>query len=199
MGTREVEIKGRLDKPSLVLFHDWVKSNASHIGKEHHREVYLDRVDDSFFSTSVDGERDAVDFLRIRESQSVSVCLKRWHRDPSGDLTFCDEYNLDVSSFSHALDLFVSLGYTPKVDIYKTRTTYRMTDFEIVFDYVEHLGDFFEVEWIGISNIDPAMALERIRAFLINAGVRSYFRLRRGYVSMVLNPSISYEIFESLG
>lgn len=196
MSNIEVEIKGKLSNEESSVFESWLGNNGKFLGVENHKEIYLDRDSLSFWFTK-NGELDATDFLRIRETDNTTICLKKWKKDSKGELTFCEEFTVLVNDFKDALSLFKELGFFPKVEINKTRKIYNFKNFEVVLDSVKGLGDFFEIEWKG-KEISPEHALDEIRAFLKKTGVSKYHRLKRGYTSMILNPTVNYEILEEI-
>lgn len=195
MSIIEIEIKGKLCEEESKKLQIWLNTNTKFQGKENHKEIYLDRTIDSFFSDNGKGELDGTDFLRIRQSDTLSICLKKWREDNQGELTHCEEFTITVNDFDETLSLFKGLGYFPMVEIIKQRKVYQFGNFEIVLDDVKNLGNFFEVEWVGES-IKPEDALMKIREFLIDTGMIGYHRLKRGYVSMLLNPNIDYKSYE---
>lgn len=197
MSNIEVEIKGRLYVEEQNKFKNWLDDNAIFQREETHKEVYLDNSIASFFSDNGKGALDGKDFLRIRQSDSLTICLKKWCEDKKGELTHCEEFTIAINDFDEALSLFKGLGFFPIVEIFKKRKIYYFGSFEIALDNVDKLGNFFEVEWKG-ENIEPEKSLIEIRGFLINTGINGYYKLKRGYVSMFLNPNVIYDVYESL-
>jgi predicted adenylyl cyclase CyaB len=197
MSNIEVEIKGKLLNQEWDSFVKWLNTNTLMKTEETHKEIYLDRPVISFFSDIGNGELDGTDFLRIRQSDTLTVCLKKWLADSSGELTHCEEFTIVANDFEETLSLFEGLGFLPKVSIFKKRKIFLFNNFEVVLDDVYDLGIFFEVEWKGEST-NPDYALDEIRKFLISTGITGYYRLKRGYVSMFLNPDVVYEVYEKL-
>lgn len=187
----EVELTLKTTAAYMELLQNWLKKNAQFQGTEKHKEVYLDNPKTTFFFTKPNGERDALQYLRVRWSnENGSICLKDWHRDKTGKTTHCDEYETDVTNPKILLQLLEQLGYTNQTWVEKTRNKFLSGDYEIVIDEVKNLGTFFEIE-MKCHVEDPCAALKRIENFLANTiGIKEYWIQTRGYVSMLRNPEI---------
>lgn len=69
------------------------------------------------------------------------------------------------------------IGLSPKISVTKDRTVFEIQDIEYVFDYIEELGYFLEIESKG--EIDPLDELKRI------IDDKEYPIIRNGYNDMV--------------
>jgi len=190
----EVEIKIKTSKKYISILEKWLEQNAQFQGAEHHKEVYLDNPQATFFFTKPSGEKDALNYLRIRWSnKNGSVCLKKWY-EQNGKTTHCDEYETDVKNPETLLSLLGQLSYTNQTWVEKKRQKFLADNYEIVIDDVKNLGTFVEVE-MKKQVTDPKAALLELEAFLVKTiGITEYWIQTRGYASHLRNPHMNFGI-----
>lgn len=191
---QEIEIKIKTSQQYMEHLHEWLKEHAQPKGVEQHKEVYLDNPQTTFFFTKPSGEKDALNYLRVRWSNNEgSVCLKKWY-EQDGKSTHCDEYETDVSNPDILLKLLEQLGYTHHTWVEKKRQKFLAGDYEIVIDEVKNLGTFVEVEMKKLVT-DPKAALQELEDFLVETiGIKEYWVQTRGYVSHLRNPHLNFGV-----
>lgn len=95
------------------------------------------------------------------------------------------EVEVEVSDFSRAEDILLSLGFTKTLQVSKTRLIYHYREAEICLDDVDGLGQFVEAE----AQIATVAGLEKKRDELIellrDLGVRGDL-IRESYLEMIL-------------
>ena len=190
---KEIEVKIKINDQSLSKAKAWLEKNATYQGEKNHTEYYLNKPATTFFFTAPEGYRDAMDYLRVRLTETGdSACFKKFHEDPIEKRPlYCDEYEVEVSDGKKTLELFKALGYTDQTLMQKTRNTYSFDCFEIVIDQVKNLGTFMEVELKGEVS-DVKAGIRHIYDFLKSIGVDKFELQKRGYVSMLWNPEFNF-------
>jgi len=191
---QEIEIKIKTTNNYLQKLEAWLQENATFQGEEHHKEVYLDNPNTTFFFMRPNGLKDALKYLRVRFlKQGGSVCFKDWYEDPqTGKTTHCDEYETHVANPEKMLALLEQLGYTNKTFVEKKRRKFRAGDYEIVIDDVKNLGTFFEIE-LKRDFSDVQVALKELTALLVKTiGITEYWIQTRGYASHLRNPGFEF-------
>ncbi|WP_158264257.1 class IV adenylate cyclase [Amycolatopsis sp. CA-126428] len=126
------------------------------------------------------------EWLRIRtEERGSSVNFKVWHPIDSITKTHADEYETRIEDPEAIRRMFQALGFTPLVTVDKTREEWRLADVEVVFDHVEHAGDFVEFEFKGEAD-NVADATTRLQDFIKSLGVELGDTVNRGYPHIIL-------------
>jgi len=190
---KEIEIKIQVDSLTEKRITSWLTTHATAYGTITVIDHYLDNPNASFIFTAPEGHKDALTYLRIRNTKTKNyLCLKEVHRDPqTKDSFYCDEYEVGIEEVTTTLALMKRLGYTDVTTLKKQRTIYRYNMFEIVLDTVEGLGKFIEIE-LKEAVDTPQRGHTIIRNFLKTIGVTSYIQHQQGYVRMLWNPGISF-------
>lgn len=186
---KEIEMKIIVEKQLRDDTEQWLKKHAIYKGTIKQVDTYLNRPEAPFFFINEKKEIDAVDYLRVRETESKSyLCFKKVHRENDVSI-YCDEYEVVIDNPRKAIQMMAALGYTHKTLLRKIRKIYMYDYFEVAFDEVENLGDsFMEIE-IKRDIEDPAVGHELIREFLKKLGIKNYELLKQGYVRMIWNSS----------
>lgn len=191
---KEIEVKMQLDDALQKTFDAWLEKEASFIQEYQQTDHYLDHVKNSFLFDSGHGYKDYSTLLRIRftDQGEVFVCTKvRQFNHDTLRIVDCDEHEIRVDDGETAETLFRSLGYEVRWVIQKTRKIYRYHDFEIALDKVDGLGLFIEIELKNHDN-RTHRGLARIFDLLKQMGIAKFKKLRRGYLTMYLNPGYDF-------
>lgn len=154
---KEIEIRYRLNnKDSLIT---WLQENADKLGTSHQIDTYYNNRFNSFIK-----DLDHIyDWLRIRkENNTVTVNYKHWL--PEGQIirTYCDEYELQVSSADIMEEIFIRLGFEVFIEVDKLRIVWKYKNCEIAIDSVANLGDYIEIEYKG----DSENGVENVNRYL---------------------------------
>lgn len=190
---KEIEVKVQADDKLYYKMQIWLNNNAKFLKEIHHLEYYINNRATSFFFTSAEGYKDALDYLRVRITKNGDYfCFKKFHEDPVLKRPlYCDEYEVKVSDGQITLELMKALGYNEQIRMEKIRKIYQYEDFEIVIDDVKDLGKFIEIEFKKPIN-DPKEGLQIIYDFLKSIGINKIKLQKRGYISMLLNPGFNF-------
>jgi len=191
---QEIEVKVKIKDEQLIQLKQWLSNNGKFEGTVVHYECYLDNPTVPLTFTSKEGYKDARFYLRVRKSpeKGDTICLKKFYYDKNtGKTTHCDEWEVEVNNGETALQLLNALGFSDATVIQKERSIYRVSSFEVVIDSVKDLGVFVEVE-LKEPVDDVQLGLKRIYDLLMQAGITSFRKQERGYVSMAWNPDYDF-------
>jgi adenylate cyclase class 2 len=196
---KEIEIKISLDKNMLNDTKKWLRKNAKYQKTIKQTDSYFNNPERPFIFTKEDGVKDAIEYLRVRETNKKSyLCFKKVHRDEKTQMpNYCDEYETVISDPDATKKLLESLGYKEKTVLHKTRTTYLFKNFEIALDQVENLGNFMEIELkeevpnfkIGHQMINNCLKLMEFKKVKIQ---------QQGYVRMLWNKNCDFSICRNI-
>jgi len=188
---KEIEVKFQSTQEQLSVLKKWLDANANFEEILNSHDYYLDHPEQSnLFKTS--GFIDSSKALRVRINDDKSyVTLKVNHIDQdTNKIKSIDEYETGVKDGQVALRIFYELGYKLRFVIKKVRHVYRFEDFEIVFDDVENLGQFIEVELK--SGFDSDFGRTKIFDLLKKIGFDEVKIFDRGYATMFNNPGYDF-------
>lgn len=170
----EIEIRAKAD--NILELKNALEAKASFSGSSNEKDLYLRHKSDI--------ERSLV--LRIRRKENKSLLTFK------GKATGDDTAWLDVDlPLDHPDDLeYLLLGsdYVEVVRINKHRSTYRIHEFEINLDEIEHLGSFIEIEGHGTQSERDTIE-QKITQLLIDFGMQTSDIIRKGYVALMLEKT----------
>lgn len=86
---------------------------------------------------------------------------------------------------------FATLGFTDLYELKKTRKIYRYKDLEIVFDDIEGIGSFIEIE-LKSDEQDVIKGTEQIHSFLREVKIEQIIQYDRSYLHMKVNPDYNF-------
>lgn len=157
--SKEIEIRYKLNnKESLIK---WLNKSAHMIGTSHHIDTYYNNKFNSFIK-----DTDHIyKWLRIRkEDSNITLNYKHWL--PEGQIirTYCDEYELQLSSSETMEEILIKLGFEVFIIVDKWRSIWKYKDCEIAIDSVVTLGDYIEIEYKGKNEND----IQSINEYLHN-------------------------------
>ncbi|MBD3273362.1 class IV adenylate cyclase [Candidatus Dependentiae bacterium] len=185
---KEVEIKIKIDAKQQGLLKKWLESNAKFIGDLKITDYYLNNPESSFYFDSKKGYKEALNFLRLRKSEKKNfITFKKRNIDENDKTISVEELETTIGDINKALQIFRQLNLLEITEIQKQRTVYNYDIFEIVFDKVERLGDFVEIELKNYSG-DVNSGIQKIYKLLKSIGIKQFIEYDRGYITMFLNP-----------
>jgi len=100
--------------------------------------------------------------VRIREKGKAQLTYKKIYRDSTP--VYCDEFETEISSAEQTEKILFALGFSVDIKIDKTRTTYKMGEFEFDFDSVKNLGELLEIE-LKEENADINKIIDFVKNF----------------------------------
>lgn len=126
--------------------------------------------------------------FRIRNKDGkTSMAYKIDHFDKLGIWTHSDEYEMEVSDINTSEQIVKNLGLVELVRIDNLKHTYETDNFEIVFEEVNGLGNFLEVELLKqVSDNEVLSAKENIRFFINSLNIETTRELNMGKPELML-------------
>lgn len=88
-------------------------------------------------------------------------------------------------------NFFATLGFTDLYKLKKTRKIYRYKDLEIVFDDIEGIGSFIEIE-LKSDEQDVLKGTQQIHSFLREVKIEQITQYDRSYLHMKVNPDYNF-------
>lgn len=183
--TKEIEL--RIQTPNEELFLSWLEKNASFKSDNLQEDFYLDRKENSYFYFDTNNKLQSDYWLRIRKNHKYSIlCLKKVYRDKLGNYLYSDEYETQISSLENTLKIYENLGYYQAITVTKHRKEWEYNDFIIAHDYIDNLGNFFEIE-LKPNNLPYEQGKVKIEKFLISILHKNYTISKEGYPTLIYN------------
>ncbi|MFZ0565650.1 MAG: class IV adenylate cyclase [Chlamydiales bacterium] len=195
-GSKEIEIKVKLNELDKQLILKWLSIHAKFISRLKQTDYYLDNPHSSFVFLNQKGFRDANQYFRVRSSENgARLCYKKVHRDlDTEECLYCDEYEIEIHNVKQMLKILNAAGFTDVIEVSKERSKYFYAPFEIVLDEVKNIGSFLEVE-LKSEVEDPKSGLDQLKEFLTKQiGIRELKQQSHGYATMALNPNRNFEL-----
>lgn len=193
---KEIEIKFQLELDKNSFFETWLEDNAMFEGNIKITDFYLNNPKLGQYFLSPKGYKDILEFLRVRITDEKSyLCYKKRHIDNNGKTLSVDELEVIIDDGLQTVKILEHAGYTDKIKIEKTRSIFMYEDFEIVFDDVEALGSFIEIEikeHKHKTEKELINTLDRIYDLLRKIGLPEIKIFDRGYLCMFLNPDYDF-------
>ncbi len=160
MANKEIELKFSINEEIKSKVIAELEKSVKKCGENRLIDTYYIPY---FKDYEVNGETN--ECLRIRETESdIVLSYKKIHRETNP--VYCDEYETKISSKDEMEKILFAVGFSIQMIIDKTRTTYKMDNFEFAFDSVKNLGELMEVELT-----DPDGKIEDIFSFLNQFGL----------------------------
>lgn len=148
MKDKEIEVKFIINRQIRDNIENDLVKVAEMIGESRVVDVYFESP---YLSFEVNGE--TVEALRIRENEYGRVMTyKKIHIESKP--IYCDEFETKIESREQMEKILFALGFKEQMTIDKTRTSYKLGNFEFDFDSVKNLGELLEVELVGDDDID---------------------------------------------
>lgn len=194
---KEIELKISISPEQYSVMENWLNQNARYIGESEQKEWYVTHPNDPWDYSS--GFKDTLKTMRVRqEKKGDSFCYKYRHLDPvTKKTTHRDEHETFVDG-NTMIAILKLIGYTEQTLVMKNRITYLFNDtFEIVFDDVNHVGKFIEIE-LKESTDDVKLGIKKIESLLKEIGITEFKQYDRGYIHMIWNPEYDFGIQTNL-
>lgn len=195
---KEIELKISVPPHTYAHIEAWLKNNANYIGESEQKEYYITHPQDSWDYTA--GFKDTLKTMRVRhEQKGDSFCYKYRHLDPVTKKTsHRDEYEIKIENGDTMINILKLLGYTEHTVITKKRTTYLIQNiFEVVFDDVQNVGKFMEIE-LKEPTDDVKSGIAKIEQLLKEMGIREFTQYDRSYIHMIWNPHYDFGVQRTL-
>ena len=189
---KEVEIKIKIDKIEQGVINNWLSSNAKSLGVLQITDYYLNNPKSSFYSDSSKGYKEALNFLRVRITDKNSfITFKKRNIDKNGETLSVDEVETKIGDGNKTIEIFKQLNFSDTIELKKKRIVYMYDIFEFVFDEVEGLGDFVEIELKNYSG-EAEPGIQKIYDLLKTIGIKNFVQYDYGYITMFLNPDYDF-------
>ncbi len=140
---QEIELKLPISKKDYYRIKRELGTLAEFIGFSHHMDEYFTPRQNSFLK-----EKYPFKWLAIRRrDKKVILNYKHWYPEGNKYTTHCDEYEVEVSSFSQLKNILKELNFHNFTTVDKKREIFRYkNELEIALDEVADLGYFIEIE-----------------------------------------------------
>jgi adenylate cyclase, class 2 len=112
--------------------------------------------------------RIGVTFARLRQQGQRCVFTTK---TPVDNVLACEEFETEVHDRQQMHHALLAMGYSPTVQVRKTRRTGEAAEFSLCLDEVEGAGTFFEVEAVSEDTGDMAAMQERLASWVDRLGV----------------------------
>lgn len=132
--------------------------------------------------------------FRIRRNKEACfVTYKKQHF--KGKLwIYSDEYETEVKDYKIMEKIISMLGLEALITVHNKRTVYKYMDYEIVFEDVENLGYFLEVEKLSKDENDAMKVKEEIRDFIRSLKLKNVRELNIGKNQYLLSKKLECKI-----
>lgn len=181
MKETEIEIQAQVENVSPLL---------SLLEREGKFESEKRQIDQYFIPAHRDflATRPISEWLRLRDSGGAySLNYKKWHFDSDGRGLYADEFETKLDNLDVARKIFTALDIKPLVIVEKTRKVWNYKDYEISLDSVKDLGDFVEIEYVGLrSTTDHKEIMQEMIQFLKDLGCGKLEVNHSGYPALLL-------------
>lgn len=199
---REIEVKIKLDQEDELMLRKWLKNHAKKVGSEVHEEHYLNNLNSSYKFENKNGYIDADTYFRVRflKDNKAQVNLKKFKIDQVNNKSEnIGEFEFYSDNASSTLALIEQLGFTDRTIVKKVREIFICNKYEIVIDNVEGLGSFAEFELKEFDeNQNTKELFAEVFKFIKSIGFKAIKEQKRGYVSMLWNPTYEFTIVKDL-
>ncbi len=176
---REIEIKIKTDDLKAV------EEKLAGLGCEISEPIRQEDVIYSYGESAAEEWEESKEghiVLRIRREKGKAVFNMKQQRSNELDNI---EYETEVKNPEELHQILLVLGYTPQVEVKKTRRKGKFHGYEICLDEVERLGNFVELEKLAEDNADPAEVQEDLFQTLERLSLSRKNQETRGYDTQV--------------
>lgn len=179
---REIEIK--LHANDLASLEEKLKEQGCILSEPLHQydRIYTYGDDVSVFTKGKSGHN----VMRIRVTDNGAEFNMKVQQTHELDNL---EHETTVSNPEAVHAILAALGYTPKIEVRKTRRKGRLGEYEICLDTVEGLGSFVELEKLAEDDADPSAVREDLLATLESLGLSRADEETRGYDTQIFQRS----------
>jgi adenylate cyclase class 2 len=162
----EIEIKSKISSPPEI------EKKIIDLGGKFYKEVF---EEDLYFNHPGRDFSKTDEALRLRKVEGKYFLT---YKGPKLDkLTKTrEEFNLEVSDWESALEIFKSLGFNEVSSVEKERRIFKIRDYLVMIDHLKGLGDFIEVEKKG--EYDPNELIDFLKSLGVEGSeTRSYLEM----------------------
>ncbi len=182
MDNIEIEIKIRVSDEVATHCKGFLADNAEFLNSSQEIDQYLSPSHRNFLAPEYPFE-----WLRLRQKNNrVILNYKHWYPENKEISTHCDEFETEIQNAQSFLKIMEALNVSPLIIVDKVREKYNYKDeFEISIDYINELGYFVEIEYIGkLTSIEEANSKLKEVADILNLDLNN--RDNRGYPYLML-------------
>ncbi|MCL2771233.1 MAG: class IV adenylate cyclase [Firmicutes bacterium] len=126
--------------------------------------------------------------IRVREANNKVLITHKINRfDEAGNWQYADEFETQVTNAKETLDIFYSIGFKELVKVRNLKRVYVFGNYEIVFERVDELGLFLEVEFsTDDEKVDIVKTRREIQKFIDSLGFKTAPESGMGKPEMML-------------
>lgn len=192
MANNNVEIEIQVNVESCESLLKFLEEDANFQSEKHQIDEYFSPAHKNFLAS-----RPVQEWLRLRDADGkCSFNYKNWHFDEDGKSHYCDEFETKVENKEQIKKILIALDFKPVVTVDKVRKIWTYQDYEIAIDSVKGLGNFVEIEYIGIDKeVVPKVITSGMIDFLKKISCGKITRNYVGYPFLLLFPNeVKYEV-----
>lgn len=126
--------------------------------------------------------------FRIRQKENINYITYKVDKFNKDDKwIYSDEYETRVESISELSKIIEHLGLKELITINSKKHLFTTDTYEIVFETIENLGNFIEVEFKSEEDFDNVLEIkEKIQEFIKNLGLNISEELNMGKPELML-------------
>lgn len=136
------------------------------------------------------------ELFRVRRLGNDCLITYKKNHFKGNRWTYSDEYETKAENYKTVEKIITMLGLKEQIVIHNKRKFYKYKDYEIVFEDVENLGLFIEVERVIKGNQEECMKVkEEIRNFINSLDLKNPRELDLGKNQLMLREKLKrYDI-----
>lgn len=126
--------------------------------------------------------------LRLRTKGNRNcITYKTDQFDETGKWLYSDEYETYVEDIVTIKEIFKKLGFSELLTIHNVKREYKYHEYSIVFETVKDLGNFIEIEYCTMEDIDVKLKKQEMLEFLNSLDLEVSEELNMGKLEMLIN------------
>lgn len=180
----------------LVIFDNSKKEILDILSKFEY--IFEKKIYDTYYEDPLRDTLKPEENLRINEIFRVrrieQECLITYKKNyfEGNHWVYSDEYETKAESFEMIEKIVGMLGLQEQIVVHNTRQYYKYGDYEIVFEDVENLGLFLEVEKMAASDFQEVKKVkDEIRQFISSLGLKNWKELDLGKNQLMLRKKLN--------
>jgi adenylate cyclase class 2 len=177
---KETEIKAKLTDTSKL--EKFLNESAEYLGEKRQEDIFYTPSSENFAL-----EKPIKRILRIRKTGDKSIVTYKHKRNDSDLGKIATEYETTVADPVAIASIFNELEFIEIAQINKIRKSWKYKEYEVVFDKVDGVGEFIEVEYVGSGDNEEEIVNDII-SFIKEAANTEIKLCKESYISLLLFP-----------
>ena len=173
----EVEVKAKISHPDKII--KLLKTKTIFLKEIYQEDIYFNAPDRDFRITD--------EALRIRTSSEGSALTYKGPKIGNLIDKTREEISVHINDFKKMRVILEKLGFQTVDKVSKKRILFQFNDLSISVDFVEHLGEFIEIESLVNTQNEIEKKRKEILDFLNELEIPLEDCERRSYLELLLN------------